>query len=196
MSYHILTFTSNSPSAICWKIFNHHISKNSTKTTRRQVQVVLPAYSSRTNANIRYLYRKQLNYFLVLDLIANYQRHYTLLQSAHQTRQKATCNYTIRLIHKLPASVYFCCQSRCLLENKGSQHLPCLALFLLYSFPFRGEITLHSSSSPVKLPLWSPHAEACSGCTGAQLCLQWVLHPSSSKLCETRQWDGETNWFY
>lgn len=56
------------------------------------------------------------------------KRHSTLLQSAHQTRQKATCNYTIRLIHKLPARVYSCCQSCCLLENKGLELPACLTL--------------------------------------------------------------------
>lgn len=32
---------------------------------------------------IRYLYRKQLNYFLVLDLIANYQRDTTRYYNLH-----------------------------------------------------------------------------------------------------------------
>lgn len=78
-------------------------------------------------------------------------RHSTLLQSAHQPRQKAPGNYTIRLIHKLPASVYFCCQSRCLLENKGSQHPACRTLSLLYPFLLRGALLVMPCSRNLSL---------------------------------------------
>lgn len=63
---------SNSPSAICWKNLEHHKSRTNRRRRGRWARVMLPG-PGEVCADSRYPHRKQLNYFLVLDLIANYQ---------------------------------------------------------------------------------------------------------------------------
>lgn len=188
MSYHILTFTSNSLSVVCWENFKDQKSKTNLRSIRRWAQAMIAGATHRREPRAGIVWGATQLLPSVGSNSKLPKRHYTLLQSAHQTRQKATCNYTIRLIHKLPASVYFCCQSCCLLENKGSHHPACLTFLLLYALPFLGALVIisHSFNSLMEMSLGLHLDQVPLSCTEIHLDLWCMIKLPGTWECERR----------